>query len=133
MGQPLFEHLTLPWGPARDRSWLHISGLSTPLEPAFYGGHRHREGLCNLLPGCTAIDGREHPQSQILRIWFHFQRLTHGSILTGTAVRWQGGWSVRPFPVLLPRAILRFAECQGDLGDGRERTQRALRQASGCA
>src|SRR5215211_5147434 len=33
--------------------------------------------LRDLLPGCTGVDGREHPQSQILRIWFHARRLTH--------------------------------------------------------
>src|SRR5215212_8561666 len=77
VGQPLFEQSALPGGPARDRSWLHISGLPTPLQPALYGRYRHREGLRYLLPGCAGVDGREHPQSQILRIWFHAQRLTH--------------------------------------------------------
>jgi hypothetical protein len=31
MWQPLFEHPSLPGGSAGDRSWLHISGLSTSL------------------------------------------------------------------------------------------------------
>src|ERR671913_1738846 len=98
LGQPLIEHGSFPCGPAGDRLGLHVPRLPTPFEPALYGGHRHREGLSDLLPGRAGIDGREHPQPQILRIRFHARRLPHhGSILTGVAVRSSYGLS----PILI--------------------------------
>src|SRR5215210_4489913 len=85
--QPALEHHPFPGRSAGDRPWLHISSLPTSLQPALYGGHRNREGLCDLLPRCSGVDGGEHSQSQVFRIRLHAWRLTHGSILTGVAVR----------------------------------------------
>src|SRR5215212_6196696 len=55
--QPASEHRPLPGGSAGARLGLYIPGLPTSLHPALYGGHRHREGLCDLLPGHCALDG----------------------------------------------------------------------------
>ncbi len=50
-------------------------------------GTETEEGLCDPLPWHPTVHSGEHPQPQILRVQFHSQRLTPGSILTGAAVR----------------------------------------------
>src|SRR3954447_24703691 len=63
-----------------------MAGLAAALEPALDGGHRNREDPRDLLPGHPAVDRREHPDPQVLRVGFHVRRLAGGSILMHTAV-----------------------------------------------
>ena len=70
-GQPLLERRSLEAGTPGDRLWLYVSGFAAPLEPAFDGGHRHREGLCDFFPWHSAVDASQHPQSKIFGVWLH--------------------------------------------------------------
>src|SRR3954465_7207486 len=82
---PLKRH-ALHGGPAWDRLRFDMAGLAAALEPALDGGHRNREDPRDLLPGHPAVDRREHPDPQVLRVGFHVRRLAGGSILMHTAV-----------------------------------------------
>ena len=84
--QPPFERCAFYGGPTRDRLWLYVSTLAAALEPAVDGRHRDREGLSDFFPGHPSIDGGQHPDPEIFRVWLHARRLTRRSTLMRVAV-----------------------------------------------
>src|SRR5215218_4288842 len=85
-GQRRLQCCALAGGRARHWLGLNVSGLATQPEIASYGRLRHTEDSRNFLPRHATINGSQHPQSQILRIWFHAGSLAFRSIFTQAAV-----------------------------------------------
>ncbi len=85
--EPLQENRPLPRRRAGDRARLDRARLPPSLKPAFDRGERDAEDLDNLPAIHAAVDGFQHLQPEILRVWFHARKYPRGSSYKQPAVR----------------------------------------------
>jgi hypothetical protein len=86
-GQRLLQRPALASRGAARRLRIDAPGLAPQPEVAPHAGFGDAEGPRDLLAWHPAVDGGEHPEPEVLRVWFHAPSFTHRSTDMHTAVR----------------------------------------------